>query len=195
MAKWGELEHDGDMYGRVDMDYARGPMAKSQSTAQIKKASKSQTNFMNRGMGATKLTRKPVTDAERMAMCHLRGKGLSNNEIAEELKRPLRTILNSFLEIEKLVKAQGLNYDWKEVVGRKAVAAITAGLDHEADPYKRGALGIQAAKGVGLMEQDNTVNFAQIISSIPESQRSRYLVTPDPDPSLVSLPEPKKENQ
>ncbi len=135
--------------------------------------------------GKPSLAHRAFTDVERMAICVLRGKGLSNKEIAEQMHRHEGSIARILKEAALAAKAIGINYDWREDVRVKAVDAVRAGLTAEEDPYKRGGLGIQALKGLGDFEADSTVNVAAMISQVPEHMRARY-ITSEPEPNQIS---------
>src|SRR5262245_12950393 len=76
--------------------------------------------------------------------------------------------------------AQGILSGYRERLKSGAVKAVESGLDHPDDPYKRGNLGVQVLKGLGEFEQEKTsVHIANLMASVPEQWRSRYVVNDD----------------
>ena len=128
---------------------------------------------------------RPILDAERMTICMLRGKGLTEHEIGEKLGRPQQSINNVLRAAEKAAKAMGLNYDWRSDLKEKSIFALRNALTDKTDPYKAGALGKDTLKGLGEFEQEGAVNFAAMINAVPEgaSGVERKLHMP---PSVIS---------
>ena len=184
--EWGNIKQDGDIYSDHENRYARSMVGKTPSMKR-QKAARMETDYKARGMGKTGKTHRPISDAEKMTMCLLRGQGFTEQEIADKLKRPQTSVSGVFKTIERQCIAQGLNYDWREVMEREGVAAVRAGLNCERDEYKRAAIGVQALKGIGSFEQESAVNLNQLIGQIPESQRSRYITLEPADPNVVTL--------
>ncbi len=178
---WGQVEHSGDLYSQTDRDLARNSKAKTPSLQRLKKEDRENTNMVARGMGETGLTRRYLTDVEKMGMCLLRGQGLTNEEIAEKTKRPVATVANVFRQVEKASAAAGLNYDWKAVVRQLAVDGLKYGLTKEEDPAKRGTLSLNTLKATGDLLSDNTLDIARLVNGIPAGMESRYiLISPEP---------------
>lgn len=188
MSEWGNVAGDGDLYSEHERQYARSSKAKTPSERQLKKEDREATNLSARGMGETGLTRRPITDIEKQTMCLLRGKGLNNEEIAEKLNRTPTSVANVFREVEKLAKAAGLNYDWREDLKEKSVNKLRQALTSDADVYKGGNLALGTLKGLGEFESEGTtVNLAALINGIPEHLRSRY-ISSEPQPQLEAAP-------
>ena len=159
---------------------------KTDQTCYRKKKPETPYSLRKRGAGKTKLTALPVLAPEKTAICMLRGEGLSDAEIGKKLKRPPAAIAKERKKMEKEVAAAGLPYSWREDMEVKAVAALNAGLDCVDDPYKRGTLGLGAAKGLGLMAADSVVNVAALINAVPEGHRERYVTL---EPQAEQIPE------
>lgn len=154
----------------------------NETRADIVKAQNAETHFDRRGMGKTGLTRRPVSEAERLTICMLRGKGLSAIEIGEQLHRSAATVATVLSNAERLSKSLGLNYDWRADIKEKSIAAFRAGLVAEEDPYKRANLGLAGLKGLGEFENDGAkLNINALINAVPEAMRTRY-VSLDPLP-------------
>lgn len=129
-------------------------------------------------------------------MCLLRGKGLNNEEIAEQLKRTPASVAGVFRELEKLTRAAGLNYSWREDLRDKSVRTLAVAVTDHSDIYKAGTLALNTLKGTGdLIGDGTTVNFATLMGQVPESQKSRYITLAPPDPNLITLQETSIEER
>ncbi len=115
------------------------------------------------------------TAVEEKALAVLVMEGHTEKQIAEKLNRQLGSIKSKILNMKKEATKAGVDHDWREDMQNRAIPAINAGLDAEEDPYKRAALGIQALKGLRVLEPDMGVNIAAIVGQIPAEHRSRYL--------------------
>jgi len=193
MSDWGTTQHEGDLYCKQDLAYVHSPLGKTKSARQMKKLDRENTNLAVRGMGKTGLTRRVITDAEKMTVCMLRGKGLSVEEIGEKLRRTPESIRGILRQAEALARAAGLNFDWREDLREKAVHAIRSGLTHEKDPYKQAGIGVQTLKGLGEFENETSVNIGALMSSIPENARGRYITLESTDVKLISSEAPHDE--
>lgn len=185
MSDWADLKHDGDLYSDRDLAYARGTLSKTPSAKRLKTEDREAAQLVVRGMGRTGLTRRPITDAERMTICMLRGKGLSNEEIGEKLKRTPTSISGVISQAQKASESLGLNYDWRADLQEKSVRAIRTALTDGTDVYKGGSLGVSALKGLGVFEQEGAVNVNTLIASVPEHLRSRYVSSDEPPPVIT----------
>ncbi len=56
-----------------------------------------------------------------------------------------------------------------------AARAVHAGLACEEDAYKRGSLGVQVLKGIGVFSDTPTTSIQQIIMATPASMRDAFL--------------------
>lgn len=83
--------------------------------------------------------------------------------------------------------------DWRSSLRKKAVTALSSGLDCNDDPYKRGELGNKALIGLGEFRGEGAnVNIATFISSAPVGALDDYLTTSQvlnvtPEPQQVVL--------
>lgn len=145
------------------------------SATALRRQEQKDLTFVRRGMGKTGITHRVMTDAERMTICMLRGKGLSYDEIAEKIRRTPSSVRGVIFQAQKAAAAAGLNYDWREDLREKSVAALRAGLTHDKEPYKAAGLAVQTLKGLGEFESEGQVHIAQLLNSIPENQRERYV--------------------
>lgn len=130
-----------------------------------------------RGRGTTGKTSKPMTDGERQVICVLRGKGLTNVEIAQKLKRSTDTIARAIRYVEQQAGLMGLNFDWKEDLRTKSVLKLREAIVYEgdgADIYKAGTLAKDTLKGLGDLAPDNAVNINAMVAAVPEHMRDRY---------------------
>lgn len=176
------MEFDANPDGYSGMGYSPEYQTPGhQSRADIVKAQNAETHFDRRGMGKTGLTRRPVSEAERLTICMLRGKGLSAIEIGEQLHRSAATVASVLSNAERLSKSLGLNYDWRADIKEKSIVALRAGLVAEEDPYKRANLGLAGLKGLGEFEGDGAkVNIAALINAVPENMKHRYITLDTP---------------
>lgn len=114
-----------------------------------------------------------MTQQERDAILILHGKGATPVYIARHLNRAATTIRRV---IKTAAKIQDEAPDFKETLKDKAIAAVHAGLDHDVDPYKRGGLGVNVLKGIGLFAPDGAaITINNLVASVPEKWRDRYI--------------------
>ncbi len=118
---------------------------------------------------------RPWTQVEEKALMVLVMEGMTEKQIAEKLNRQEGSIQGKMAQMRKDAQKSGVEIDWREDMQNRAIPAINAGLDATEDPYKRAALGIQALKGLRVMEPDMGVNIAAVIGQIPAEHRARYL--------------------
>lgn len=175
MSEWGNVPGNGDIYSQHELDYARSSKAKTPSAKRLKKEDAANTSLAARGK-TEKITRQPMTDSEKMTICMLRGKGLTEEEIGEKLSRAQGTVSTVLRRAEEQAKAAGLNYDWREDLREKSVVALRQALISGEDVYKGGTLALGTLKGLGDFEGEGaTVNIQALINGVPEHLRSRYI--------------------
>lgn len=115
-----------------------------------------------------------VSLAERDAMILMRAQGMSVKTIAGKLNRAADTVAKVLQKARKNAEAEAP--DFKETMKTKAITAVNAGLDEESDAYKRGNLGVQVLKGIGVFIGDNqSVTIHNLIAAVPEKWRERYI--------------------
>lgn len=78
----------------------------------------------------------------------------------------------------------------------KAVRAIEAGLDHDQDPYRQGALGVQVMKGIGEFKGDHDsgqIKVNVMINTVPPEWKARYIGADvvDQSPAIGALTDGK----
>lgn len=159
----------------TDAPYFNVYLGRPVNAKTLRRQEQNDLTFVRRGMGKTGITHRVMTDAERMTICMLRGKGLSYDEIAEKVRRSSSSIRGVIFQAQKAAAAAGLNYDWREDLREKSVAALRAGLTHDKEPYKAAGLAVQTLKGLGEFESEGQVHIATLLNSIPENQRERYV--------------------
>jgi hypothetical protein len=135
----------------------------------------------------------PVSVATKKAVFALRLQGLSNAEIGERVNLHPVTVSRIFTGLKKLEAAGVVPKEqikppndtevlrgWKERLTVKSVKAIDRGLDDQSDNYKAGGLGHSVLKGLGEFDGDSVnVHINQLINSVPDEFKSRYLVSGD----------------
>jgi hypothetical protein len=131
--------------------------------------------FTRRGMGKTGISHRAMTDAERISIFMLHSEGYSYEEIGEKVSRSANTVRGIVFKAKKEAIAAGMKLNWREDLKERSIVAVRAGLDHDKDPYKRAGVGIQTLKGLGEFETEGQVHIAQLLNSIPEGQRDRYV--------------------
>lgn len=64
----------------------------------------------------------------------------------------------------------------RERIRGAAYVALEDGLQHKADPYRRGALGVAALKGLGEFQTEGQTTVNALIARVPAEWRERFLV-------------------
>lgn len=137
--------------------------------------------------------RRELNDAERTAILSMSGDGQSAAEIARTLKRNAVTVSKVINEARELTKKLGIpSTDWRETMQGKAIVAINAGLDATDDPYRRATVGLSAAKGLGILEQDAALSVVNLLNGIPAEHRDRYVSLDEPV-NVTPIPEKPAE--
>lgn len=127
-------------------------------------------------MPATKLTDGVVAS---IAKDHFE-LGKSIRKIAAERSMSKNTIAKAikiFREPPPEQKSQ--TESTREQLEQKAFVAIEAGLDADADPYKRADVGFKYLKGTGVFSDDEArkevnIHIQNMLAGIPEEWRDRY---------------------
>jgi hypothetical protein len=123
-----------------------------------------------------------LTDAEKVSIIAMKAKHLSNYKIAKQIGVTPQSV-GDFLKRtrELMATSQGIEYDWKQDLESRSVDAITDAFEYDGegvDVYKRGRIGIDVLKGLGIMNPDQTnVNINALINATPPEMRDRYFVT------------------
>jgi hypothetical protein len=135
----------------------------------------------------------PVSIETKKAAFALRLQRFTNSQIGERLNLHPVTVSRIFTALKKLEAAGVVPKEqikppndtevlrgWKERLTVKSVKAIDRGLDDQSDNYKAGGLGHSVLKGLGEFDGDSVnVHINQMINSVPEEFKSRYLVSGD----------------
>ena len=146
------------------------------SPSKLLKEQNAKVHVKRRGLGKTGQTRSRMAPIEREAICLLRGRGLSCEEIGVFFKRSKKTIETVISSVERGAKKIGIDYDWKADIKELSIVALRAGLVCPDEPYKRANLGVAGLKGLGEFEGDEgKVNIQTLIHAVPMAQRGRYL--------------------
>src|SRR5262245_25487225 len=111
-----------------------------------------------------------------------RSAGLTVRQLAEKYgvhANTVSSICKKFAKEDPRTElAQGLLSGCRDRLESKAVRALEDGLDCTDNPYKRGNLGATTLKGLGVFNDDGVhVHMNQLINSVPEEWRDRYLVS------------------
>jgi hypothetical protein len=117
-----------------------------------------------------------LSEQEKAAIILMHGKGMTYQAIADKTGKTRQAVHKFITKVHKAAETVIPEQDWKEVMRDKAIVAINAGLDHDEDPYKRGTLGIQAAKGLGVLQPDGAqIQINTLMASVPPGWKDRYM--------------------
>lgn len=168
---------NGDLYSPQQRQHARDHKGNRGIVHPTRVRAKDRKFDQPRGTGPTGKTTLRMTEAEKQTVCLMSGQGATPADIALKLGRSIVTIQRTIATAQ--AEARRVGIDWKSIMKDKAVLAVNDALDHREDLYKRGGLGIQALKGLGELEADQSMNLTAILSSVPPDMRDRYLSTDD----------------
>jgi|SRR5689334_15080250 len=105
--------------------------------------------------------------------------GLANADIAVKFNRHPATVSRVINELRKCNPAPQVTVRSVQAIKaamlEPASRAIHAGLGCEDDPYKRGNLGVQVLKGIGVFAPDHQAPILAIMQDTPKEWRNRYL--------------------
>ena len=83
--------------------------------------------------------------------------GISPPQLAKLYNCNVVTVHRLTKEVKRAV--QETSRDWRMEQAELAVKSVNRGLRDSKDPYKSAAIGVQALKGLGVYQQDATVQF------------------------------------
>lgn len=110
-----------------------------------------------------------LSEAERRAIvAHYTSNGsiLQTSQHFGVHRNTVSTIVNSVRKLAN-VSESVLAPNWRETMRPKAIQAVTAGLEHDDDPYKQANVGIQVLKGLGDFKNDAELNIVTLVSNAP----------------------------
>lgn len=96
-----------------------------------------------------------------------------HKEIAKALDIHVATVARHLKKYRDLAPLAGESEDYRKNMRRYSISAITAGLRADADPYKRGSLGVQVMKGIGEF-RDTGVQVGVFGLQPPQDWKERY---------------------
>lgn len=120
------------------------------------------------------ISHRSLTDGEKAAAILMRANHMSITTIAEKMQRSEHTIKTFLSKMQDAAASSGIDYDFREDLKMKSIDAMRSGLDCDEDPYKRGTLGVQVAKGLGVLQNDG-VQINQLIAACPPEWQNRYI--------------------
>lgn len=119
---------------------------------------------------------RPLNEGEKCGILIMRSKGMSISEIAKVLGRSEGTISGLLRKAREWAESTGVDYDFKDDLKIRAIDAVKFGLDCDLDPYKRGNLGVNVLKGVGVFAADGAqISINNMIASVPPDWQKRYI--------------------
>ena len=128
-------------------------------------------------------TFKRLTPHQRSAIVAEVASGRTQTDVAKAFGVSSQTVWTLVNAVRKQTDTPALarsQQNWRDSVVAKSQVAIDAGLDHDADPYKRATLGTLVMKGVGEWAGDNQVSvFVTHVSQLPADMRSEYVSSDD----------------
>lgn len=135
-------------------------------------------NIKPRGKSGPKLN-----ESSRRAIISAYSSGLTQDQVAEQFGVSRNTVgylVKSIRDVPNHSLSKAQPQAWRESVIAKSQVAIDAGLDHDADPYKRATLATVVMKGVGEWTGDGQVSvFVTHVSQLPADMRSEYVSSDD----------------
>ena len=126
-----------------------------------------------------------ITESDKLAIIAARAAGVPVSELASRYRvsrQTISTVLGKLKDARHQDARDEFNATvYRSKLRRKGYEAVEAGLDCDADPYKRGNLGVAALKGIGEFASDQAdVNvFLQSIMQLPADMRDEYLFPDD----------------
>lgn len=115
-----------------------------------------------------------MTQQQRMSLILDRQAGMANVKVAEKYGiRPesVSRIYRAFLRTEAPDTITANPENFRKVLKEQAITAVEAGLKCTVDQYRRGALGVNVLKGLGIFESEG-VNVN--VLNVPADWADRY---------------------
>ena len=103
------------------------------------------------------------------------------SQLASKYKCSTRTIDRVISDLRKAPVQSVVSQDrseWKSRVTGLSVLAVERALVDESDNYRAASIGQVHLKGVGEYAPDNSLTINQLVQSVPQDWRERYLAAP-----------------
>ncbi len=130
-----------------------------------------------------------LTEAQRNEIIAKRMMGTPAADIASEYNIHAATVWRVCNSVQNAAKAAA--QDWRENQAGLAVKSVNRALIDDSDTYKSAGIAVQALKGLGVYQADNSVqlNVANWLNSRPascdETEAALDIIDP-PDPTTAS---------